>query len=147
MSNGMSMERPALSDCFGEFGEVLVERIDNLDYRAAVHLREAAAERKRELDTKLADVGKGHKSRPALVSENQSLAGLLQQVNRSIKMRNIKSAPDLKALDEPEGVTVMDLWAGLAMHALLSHQTRDPDDVAVAKQAWAMAEAMEDESR
>jgi hypothetical protein len=143
----MKVEKPVINDYFGEFGEVLSEKIEELDYDAAVLLREASAERKRELDTKLAEVGKGHRTRPGLVSENQSLAKLLQQVNKSIKVRNIKSSPPLKQIVESEGLTVMDLWAGLAMHALLSQQTRDPDDNVLAKKAWAMAEAMDDEAR
>lgn len=137
-----------INECIGEFGEVKIDLLRDMDFQEICELREVAAERKRNVDAELSSTGKADRKRPRLVAEGQTLQGLLREVNAIIKQHNMNGhrLPDSPAVST-EGITAMEMWAGLAMAALIKSAEFENGPKAVAKMAWEFAEAMDDEAR
>ena len=150
---GVTMKTPLITDYYGDMGEVLSAKIEGEDYILNSLLRESAAERKREIDQKLGAITKTSPLRPGLVQESYSLSRLLRVVNSAVKRKNVSgigydSGPSVRVdhsiSNDPDAPTSMDVWAGIAMHALIVTSKGDMSKAEIAAEAWLLAEMMDE---
>ncbi|MCH2137318.1 MAG: hypothetical protein MK101_12200 [Phycisphaerales bacterium] len=116
-----------------------------------ITLRQQLGDRVRELNEQFKMTGRADPNRPKMVAEFQNANQRLKEIRKEVSRRQHGPAEPLTLGNVerdlspvPEGITREDMFAAVALHALLSQEGHNPKgDKALAKRVWEIAEMVD----